>query len=174
MHLLLRILAAGCAAVPLLACSPTLNWRELALDEGRLQTTFPCKPDRAQRTQTLGGHEVTLHMAGCEAGGALFVVAHLELPPGVPAQPLLAHWQHDAVQKLQASSWSDEAARIKGAAQEPAPLRRRAQGVDARGRALAMEAVWFTRGAHLYHAAIYAPQLGTAMRDPFFGALELR
>jgi len=162
-------------ALALGACSPALNWRELALDEGRLHAAFPCKPDRAQREQGLGGQPLVLHMAGCEAAGALFVVAYLEVPPQASGERLQAHWRQQVLQRLQSGAWDEEqAARVKGAADGPVAVRGRARGVDASGHPLALEALWFARAGRLYHAAIYAPQLTAAMRDPFFGALELR
>jgi hypothetical protein len=169
-----RSLAAALLLPVLSACTPTLNWRELALDEGRLRASFPCKPDQARRDQDVGGQKLTLHMAGCEAGDALFVVAYLQVPAGVASQQLLAHWQQQVTHKLRAASWTDETVRIRGAGAQPEPLVRQAQGVDESGRALQLQAVWFAREDRLYHAAIYAPKLSEAMRGPFFGTLELR
>lgn len=170
----IRTWGAALLALLLLGCSPALNWRELALADGRLHTLFPCKPDRAQRGQPLGEHTLQLQLAGCEAGGALYVVGALQAPAALPLPQLLAHWQQQATSKLQASAWVDEPARVKGADAQPAPLLRRARGFDGSGRALAMEGLWFVREGRLYHAAIYAPQITPEMREPFFGALELR
>ncbi|MFN4115007.1 MAG: hypothetical protein ACK4F7_00715 [Inhella sp.] len=51
----------------LLACSPALDWRELAVAETGLVASFPCKPQRVVQ-QELG-------LFQCEAGGLRFVLA---------------------------------------------------------------------------------------------------
>lgn len=51
----------------LLACSPTLDWRELAVADAGLVASFPCKPQRIVQ-QELG-------LMQCEAGGLRFVLA---------------------------------------------------------------------------------------------------
>ena len=77
----------------LLACSPTLNWREVRPEGVSLTMLLPCKPDRASKAVPLGGHPIRLSMTGCEAGGALFALAVAEVAdPGQAAQ-VLAQWQ---------------------------------------------------------------------------------
>ena len=75
----LALLAGTCL---LAACAPSLNWREVQL--GRLSTLLPCKPDTASRAVELGGQTLTMDMAGCEAGGALFAISRIQA--GNPAQ----------------------------------------------------------------------------------------
>ena len=40
---------------------------------------LPCKPDRGSRPVELAGQKLMMHMVGCEAGGAMFAVALVEL-----------------------------------------------------------------------------------------------
>lgn len=54
-------------SVALLACSPPLNWRELAVADAGLLASFPCKPQRLVQ-QGLG-------LLQCEAGGLRFLLA---------------------------------------------------------------------------------------------------
>jgi hypothetical protein len=68
------------ACIVLWACSPTFNWREVDFEQAPAQALLPCKPDRGSRTVELAGHKLMMHMAGCEAGGAMFAVALVELP----------------------------------------------------------------------------------------------
>ena len=48
---------ALCAAVALAAaaCTPSLNWREVRLAPTTAVALLPCKPDRAERSEPLGG-----------------------------------------------------------------------------------------------------------------------
>src|SRR5438128_11127745 len=48
------------------ACTPTFNWREMAVGPTGLRATFPCKPDQVERrTAFLPGREIVLHAVGC-------------------------------------------------------------------------------------------------------------
>ena len=71
------------------ACTPTFNWREVRFDQAGVTALLPCKPDRAARLVQLAGQQVSTHMAGCEAGGAMFTAALFEVPPGA-AMPAVA------------------------------------------------------------------------------------
>src|SRR5689334_7855840 len=70
------LLPAAAAVFALAACSPTFNWREVPIADAGLVALLPCKPDRAERALPLGAESVRVDMAGCEAGGATFAVAH--------------------------------------------------------------------------------------------------
>jgi hypothetical protein len=70
----------GGACALLIACTPTFNWRDVSFEQAPATALLPCKPDRASRPVELAGQKLMMHMAGCEAGGAMFAVALLELP----------------------------------------------------------------------------------------------
>lgn len=59
----------------LAACTPAFNWRDVAFDGAPVAALLPCKPDRGERTVPLAGAPRQMVMAGCEAGGATFTVA---------------------------------------------------------------------------------------------------
>jgi hypothetical protein len=65
--------------VSLLACTPTFNWRDVSFEQAPAGALLPCKPDRGSRQVQLAGKPLMMHMAGCEAGGAMFTVALVEL-----------------------------------------------------------------------------------------------
>ncbi len=77
------------AALSLVACTPTFNWREVGFDQAGVSAVLPCKPDRGTRPVQLAGQSLNLSMLGCEAGGAMFTVSVLELPAGSSAQAVL-------------------------------------------------------------------------------------
>ncbi len=163
--------------VPLLillqACSPSLNWREVRLGGGELKAVLPCKPDQAQRRQSLAGYEIELAMLGCEAGGALYAISVAELGTPAQAQQVQAQWQTNLLATLQAQGASRQVYAIRGANAQPEALQLQASGRTADGRALTVQAVWFMRGTRLYHAAVYAERLTAEMSEPFFSGMEL-
>lgn len=157
----------------LAACSPTLNWREVRPGGGELKALLPCKPDQAQRRQSLAGQEVDVHMLGCEAGGALYAVSVAELGDRLNALDVQTQWQASLLGNMQASTSVRSHWTLKGADVSVAPVRLSAQGLRPDGRPVTAQAVWFSRGKRTYHAAIYAERINTTMSEPFFSGLEL-
>lgn len=84
LHLRLVPAAALCA----LACTPTFDWREVAVGDLGLQALFPCKPQRTQRPAqgASGGSE----LLSCRADAWTFAVAHSHLTSAAEAPQALA------------------------------------------------------------------------------------
>lgn len=123
---------------------------------------------------TLGGQEVELQMTGCEAGGALFAVAHVDLGDAGKTVVAQAQWQAAMLANMQAAAPQLAPYRLKGAAIQPPPLSLSAQGRRADGSAVAAQGVWFSQGEHLYHAVIYADKVGADMAEPFFSGFKFQ
>lgn len=81
----LLLLAGG-----LVACSPSLNWREVdGVAEQRWW--FPCKPERIERQVSLEGRLVPARLVVCDAQGATWSRMALQFPsPADAAQALIA------------------------------------------------------------------------------------
>ncbi len=120
----------------LTACNPTLNWREVRPEGTRLALLLPCKPDKAQKTVPLGGPATPISMLGCDAGGATFAVAVVQLGDARHAGPALALWQSGTLASMKANLPSCNRSRSSCPAPTPCrPLcwsRPRASGPTAR------------------------------------------
>lgn len=160
-------------ALALTACSPSLNWREVRPAGGELKALLPCKPDQATRRQSLAGYDVDLSMLGCEAGGGLYAISVIELTTPLQAHPVQAQWQTNLLATLQAQGASRQPFAIRGANAQPEAVRLQALGRGSEGHPLTVQAVWFTRGNRLYHAALYAERITSEMSEPFFSGMEL-
>src|SRR5512145_665774 len=90
------------SGVLLAGCSPTLNWREVRVDGG-LKALLPCKPDHGSRQMPLAGRDVEMQMVGCEAGNAMFAVAHVKLDAVAEVAAAQATWQAAMLANMQAS-----------------------------------------------------------------------
>ena len=77
----------------LAGCNPALNWRETRIKDTALVAMLPCKPDAGARVVSLGGRDVSLHMTGCDAGGATFAVAYANLDKSSAPDAVLAQWR---------------------------------------------------------------------------------
>lgn len=81
-----RFVSAATAAsgllLALMACAPSLNWREVRPPQGQgLVLMFPCKPEHHERRLTLpglNGGPVTMHLLSCEADGRTWALSYLD------------------------------------------------------------------------------------------------
>ncbi|MGP1613499.1 MAG: hypothetical protein ACTS5Y_00280 [Pollutimonas bauzanensis] len=71
----------------LLACTPTYNWREVALADGAVQALFPDKPITQERPLNYAGHELRFSLSTAAVDGAVFAVGYAALPEGLRSAP---------------------------------------------------------------------------------------
>ncbi len=172
--------AAVAGLALLAACSPSLNWREYPMPPTRLQAMMPCKPEEATRAVPLAGHTVTMHLAGCDAGGASFLVGWATAEPPDQLGVLLGAWQDATLAQAGIPTGPDGPAGKSfvpsGAVALPQSVRLAAPGRRPDGQPLALQAAWFagTGGAtpRAFHAAVYGTPAGDAA-DTFFAGLRL-
>lgn len=99
------------AASPLMACSPALNWRQMDLAEAEgLRASFPCKPDRLERSLRLDGVDTPVRMVmwSCEASGATWVLGAARLDSATQVSPALRALASATEGNL---AWADRRAR---------------------------------------------------------------
>lgn len=112
-----KALASLLATLPLMACAPALNWRQMDLaDADGLRMRWPCKPDRIERSLRLGGLDAPLRMVmwSCEAAGTKWVLSAARLGSAVDVSPALRALSAATAGNL---AWADKQARR----QAPAP-----------------------------------------------------
>jgi hypothetical protein len=160
--------------VLLCACNPAFNWREVSLQGAGLAALLPCKPDHGSRRQHLAGQDVEMQMSGCEAAGVLFALSHVELDHPAKALEAQRQWQTAMLSNMQASTPQLQPWTPKAGALFPNAQRLAAQGRRQDGSALAAQALWFARGAHVYHAVIYADVIPPEAVETFFSGIELQ
>lgn len=160
--------------IALAGCSPTLNWREMRLASTPLKLMLPCKPDQGSRKMPMAGTEVDMHMSGCEAGGALFAVAWVEVKEAGQTGLALVQWQNAMLANMQATTTQIADFRPKGATETPKGVRVTATGRQQDGRAVQAQGAWFVRGTQVFHAVIYADKLNPDAAEAFFSGLEFQ
>lgn len=171
-------LAAALAALGLLACTPSLNWRQVSLAPSSAIALLPCKPDRTTRSVPLGGVPTELTVAGCDTGGATFALMAATLPAGRAADEVLAGWQQATLANMQADAASVQRSDYRPTGGLPLPHAQRivAQGRRGDGRPVAAQAVWSAHaapggGTELLHAVVYADRPQPVAAQAFFDAL---
>jgi hypothetical protein len=89
----INLVVIALSLLSLAACTPAFNWRDVSFDQAGVTALLPCKPDRGTRPVQLAGQSVQMSMMGCEAGGAMFTVALVQLPQAAQANQVAAEWK---------------------------------------------------------------------------------
>ncbi len=177
MNRILRHVVSWLGLAVLVACTPTLNWRETHFGDRGLQVLMPCKPDTATRTVQLPSKnqaiDVTLRMQGCEAGDLQFTLTQMTVPEGVAMNDALSAWRAASFVplKVQSSDVPVQHWRIEGASEAPSP--QRAQVRTATHRA---QWVWFAQTNQLYQAAVYGDAKSSKLDEAaevYFSGIKL-
>ena len=171
------------AALCLVACSPTLNWRTVPLPDLGLVASLPCKPEHLERQIELAGHPAQVHMSGCTADGVTFALACTDLAEPAQAGVALSHWRAAVLTALHAppapqpGAPQDQAFVPAGALSIPQSVRTVAQGQPP-GGGVALQAIWFARvqgpSVQACHAVAYSAQPRPEVADAFFTGLVLQ
>jgi len=174
----------GLSAICLAACQPTYNWRDVSFEGTRVKAQLPCKPDRATRVVTIGESPVPLQVAGCEAGGGMWVVMTTLLPAGQDPEKVLLGWQTATWRNLHNSTPQNASVDTAGPQNQPwqAPqalpgaVRVRTQVTQADGKALQVQGVWVAwaqpEGTQWVNAMVYHQNLPAVAADTFFESLR--
>jgi hypothetical protein len=167
-----RFVPALLLALAAAACSPTFNWREIAVDSTTLHAMLPCKPDKASRKMPMGGTAVEIDMLGCETGGATFAVLHVDLQDPSRADQVLVQWNRATLANLQGTVTASQAFTPRGATPLPGSQRVSAAGKRQDGSAVQGEAAYFARGSQVFQAVVYASEPRPEWLQPFFDGLR--
>lgn len=167
--------ALAAAAVAIAACTPTFNWRDVRIADEGLVALLPCKADRATRAVSMGSESVEVEMAGCEAGGATFAVAHAAAADAAQADAWLRAWQKASRAQMGGSEVVEAAATLPRASLSPAPWKLMSRGAaDAAG---ATHILWFSQrtavGVSLYQATVLGRPSSPEAVAAFFEGLRL-
>lgn len=150
------------------ACNPQLNWREVRL--GRLTALLPCKPDTASRQVVLEGQQLTMDMAGCEVGQALFAISRVRAGDDVQAAALMA-----ALRRASLSAIAKPVVHpMANSGDAMSSFDVQVDGERANGVPLQARFKWLLAGQEIYQIAAYAEQLGTAQTENLLTAARIQ
>lgn len=164
---------AAALAVALAACTPTFNWREVRAEPAGLAALLPCRPDKAARDVPMAGHEVSLQVLGCDAGGATFALMQADTGDAARAGEVLAQWRAATLANMRAASSRQEPFLPPGATALPQSVHVVASGQRADGSTVESHAAYFARGTQVFQAVIYADRLEPEAAETFFSSIKL-
>ncbi len=174
LHRATKLVALLASLLTLTACSPTFNWREVRPDGTRLTLLLPCKPDKAEKTVSLGGRDTALAMLGCETGGATFAVAVADIGQSATATEVLGQWQKLSLAGIKAGDARTRPLKLPGAAGPV--LLVSAEGVRADGAPIRFSAAYFAQGSQVFQAVMLGatPAPPAEALDTFFSSLRFQ
>ena len=169
-------LLAGSLA-PLIACSPTYDWRTISNDASGYSVDLPAKPGADERRIDVNGTPMRMRVQTAEVAGAVFVIGTLDLPDAQPAtqQKALAYLREGLAHNVGAMPDAHAVA-------VPVEAGGSVEGVDMQlaGKAGANEeqrtihARLVAKGAHAYQWAIVGrEQPAPEQVDQFFQSFKL-
>lgn len=165
-----RVLTLVLACV---ACTPTLNWREVR-PEGGLLALFPCKPVSHSRQLSLAGTTVEMTLLACSAGGATFAVGSADLGQPQSVEAALAQLWASAARNIGAvGSHAAAPLRVAGMTPNPQAGRQAFAGRLADGQQVEEHVAVFARGTRVFQATALGAKLDIDTLETFFGALRL-
>lgn len=171
---MLRFMTLWGAALALAACSPAFNWRQVQPEGTQLRLLLPCKPDKAQKIVPLGGQPTPLSMLGCDAGGATFAVAVVNVADMTQAASVLAVWQNLTLDNMRAVPGSAQVVPLKipgaSAALPVSALQARGQRADS--TPVSGQMAYFAQGTQLFQVVLYAPKISPDVAETFFSSLK--
>ena len=173
----LTLFFATTSLAVLSACNPTLNWRDVRLENTRLSLLMPCRPDTAQKTVPWAGQPVNLTLIGCNADNATFAVSVADVKDASKVAATLAQWQTATLGNMRALPAGTDAPQVSllklvGADPVPPAVLVKALGRRADGKPVSGQSAYFAQGSQVFQAMLYADRISPEMSEGFFSSLK--
>lgn len=162
----LRHLLPFAVAVATIACSPSLDWREVRPADSGALLLFPCKPEIAARPAT-AAEPARMGLAQCKAAGLTFSLSWAELEDPAGIAPALQQMPAALAAKLEAKPGAVRPLRIAGMTPNPQTGRQSLAGTRQ------AEVAVFTRGRIVYQAVMLGAKRNEEAWDTFIGSIRL-
>jgi hypothetical protein len=159
----------------LVACTPTLNWRDVDVGpQTRMQ--FPCKPDHAERSLVLGGVSTRAAMWVCDAGGLSWSATVIDVGDPARLSTVLRESRLSLAGRLKGSETSVFPAQIAGMTPNAEARRVVIAGQQGDGPPARAEAVFVARGLQVFQLVAMAqrgaPATWVESADEFLGSVR--
>jgi len=164
MRLLMICLAA---VLPLTACSPGLDWREVRPEGADVLVMFPCKPTISAHPPTRA-EPVAMGLAQCEAAGQSFALSWAEVDDPAQLTAVLRQMRESLASKMSARRSEPYALQVPG--MTPNIEAKQQSLIGAQEQA---QVAVFTRGRRVYQAVMLGARPSAAAWDAFVNSLRL-
>ncbi len=165
-------LTISLALTGLVACSPTLDWRDTAAEGSGVVAMFPCRPDRHARTLELVGAKLKMEMLVCPAGGATYALSFVDVPEPARVTAALAELRLAALRNVRAEAFGSSPSHIEGMTPNAEALRVAAAGRLPDGAAVQVRAVFFVKGLRVYQGSVIGADAAAETDEIFFNGFR--
>jgi hypothetical protein len=163
----------GLLLLPLVACTPADDWREMRPAQLGLQFSMPCRPLTATRQLPLAGTATELTLMACDADGQTFALASAELGDPARVGAALDELARAAQANVQGRVDHDAAAEVDGMTPNPAARNRQWTGRRPDGQPVTMTVLVFARGTRVYQATTISSVAEPARDRRFFDSIKV-
>ncbi len=167
-HRLAVMLASG----PLLACSPTLDWRDVHPEGSALMVQLPCRPSKVERPVHLAGAQVRLTLYACSAGGQTWGLGVADVTDPARLAPALDEWRGDMAANIQAATVATIPLHLAGTSPGVTASRIHLVGQRPDGRRVQMQLALFAQGTRVYQATVLGETVPDDAAETFFDSLR--
>lgn len=157
----------------LVACSPTLDWRQVRPEDSRVSMMFPCKPATQVRRLSLGGREVRMTLHVCSAGGQAWALSWADVADPARLGDAMAELQRGAAVNIGAAPVEGTPLSVRGATPHAGSTRQQLSGLRPDGRPVTLASAVFAYGTVVYQATVLGETLPDAATQTFFAALQV-
>jgi hypothetical protein len=163
----LVVLCAG-----LVACSPTLDWREVRAPGAAVVVLMPCKPVAQQRRLGLAGTEVVLNLQACTAGGLTWGLVSADVTDPSRVAVALDELLAASARNVSAPVAGSEAFAPAGSTPNGRSRRARLAGTLPNGGPAQLESAVFTHGTWVFQATVLGEKADAEAAGIFFDSLR--
>ena len=157
----------------LVACSPTLDWRQVRPEGWGLVASWPCRPTLQARSVPLAGPAVELGLLSCSAGDHRFAIASADVADPARVGPALKALAAAAQANVQGVVEAERVALVPGMTPQPAARWWRVQGRLPDGQPVREQVLVFAQGMRVFQATLVGPVADDTLAHTFFDSIEL-
>lgn len=165
---------AAAGVLTLGACSPELDWRDVAGAESGVTVQMPCKPKRQARQLAVAGHVTSVTLAACQAQGMTFALSWTDVGDPVRVGPALVEWREAAQANLRAQLQPVSGRAVAGATPNDQAGRWALVGQSPQGETRRSEVVLASRGTWVVQATVLAAAWDAQAADTFLSSLRFQ
>lgn len=156
----------------MVACTPTLDWRELRPEGAGVAFALPCKPSVFARKVSLQQSLVEMTLHACSAGGVTWAVAHADVGDPGRVTPALKELRESATSNLSALASTATPVAIPGATPNPEAGRSVLTGKLPDGRKVSEVLMVFAIGTKVYQATAVGETMPVEAVETFASSLR--
>lgn len=143
----------------LVACTPTLDWREVRPGGSGVQLLMPCKPDSHERRLSLAGQPARLSLHACSAGDQTWSLAFADVGDPARLGQVMQQLVQTAGANIAAAPAQATPVKVPGATPHDASQTVVYRGHLPDGRSVKMQVSVFAHGTHAFQVTVLGADL---------------